>query len=146
MTARWRRAIAQLNPIRVFRDWQYDGYVWDEAEGTPVFKVTWRVRVGDAVIWKWNVLTALALAAISRLSDELMGLPWWQRPLYRLKAIACLLVGAHWASDRFAWPKLEVAWWDGEMTGYYEPEWEASTLHVGEGWRNWWVELDVRLP
>jgi len=145
---RWRarRALERINPIRVFRDWQYDGYRWSDTADGPVFKVTWRVRVGDAVIWKWDVLMALGFAAFSRSSEELWCLPWWQRPLYRLKAIICLLSGLHWKSERYAWPRLEIAWWDGALVGYCEPEWESSTLHVGEGWRNWWVELDLRLP
>jgi len=138
---RWRlhRALAALNPIQVFRDWQYDGYGYDGV------KETWRSRVGFAVVRKWNVVKAIVLALCQPAFDDLACMPWWQRLLYRLKTVICLVVGRHWPGAHYEFECVTVAWWDGEMVGYYEPEWEDSHVNVGYGWRNWFVELDVRM-
>lgn len=129
------RRLPALSPVRALENWAYQD--WHE-HGSP----TWRSRLYHAVAWKVSVLHALVRALCSRSSDEFMGIAWWQRALYRAKASICLLLGWHHQGETPGYlVGVEVAWWNGRMSGYYEPEWEDDNLHVGEGWRNWWVRL-----
>jgi hypothetical protein len=70
-----------------------------------------------------------------------------RRPLYRAKAALCLFLGLHYKNEEEPHGhysnELCVVWWNGAMTGYYEPEWEEDNVHVGYGLGNWWVVLNV---
>src|SRR6185436_14654831 len=101
---RWRRIsrlMRALSPIRVMVDWSYDGYqYYDEHDGP---KHTWKSRVAFWVLWKWQVLSAIFRCLFARGDDDLRAQPLWARPLYRAKAIICLLFGLHYRNDAEPW-------------------------------------------
>jgi hypothetical protein len=124
--------------MNLMRSWAYDGW------GEHGFQPTWRSRFADWVLWKSNVATAIACCMFGiNTPDDLRGRPLWQRPLYRGKAIVCLVLGWHYPGESYASDDVQIAWWNGAMTGYYEPEWEDDSVSVGEGWRDWWVVLNA---
>ena len=133
-----RRLLVRVDPIQALQNWSYSG--WEESGFVP----NWRTRVADAVLWKFYVGKAIVLCLVGTIDDDLAELPWWQWAPYRAKAVICLMLGRHWQGDGYFFDSRRVDSWNGELVGYYEPEWEDSHVEVGEGWKNWRVNLHVR--
>lgn len=133
--------MARVSPITALERWSYSGW---EASG---FTANWRTRTADYVLWKYHVGVTILRCLAQPTSESLRadyGIPWWQAPLYRAKAIVCLLAGRHWRGAHYEFEGAELLWWNGEMVGYYEPEWEQSSLEVGMGLGNWRVLVHLR--
>lgn len=130
---RWR----DLHPEIVFARMHASGW---SAEG---FESTWVSRVGAWGEWQFERGRALHAAVFGDFQAKDWSIERWQQPLYRAKAVICLVLELSPKEPGYCLDDLDVAYWNHRE--FDTPDGMGGScdeLRVGHGFfENWYAHI-----